>query len=167
MLVTNLQRRSLWGHPCPRGHILKSLASKVKSLALASRPQVLKNWPVLGSRIALFFELLKFCRSLEKNFRRNFLLENAWKKILKTLVFWGGDRLKKIFEDFFSLENTCAWVLGLWPWPRAFLSLASGESVLGRAVLGLGLGFFCVLGLGLGLEPCALDSTSANLCHYY
>ena len=33
-------------------------------------------------------------------------------------------------------------------------------SVLGRAVLGLGLGFFCFL--GLGLEPCVLDSTSGN-----
>ena len=33
------------------------LVSKVKSLALASRPQVLENWPVLGSRTALFFEL--------------------------------------------------------------------------------------------------------------
>ena len=49
------------------GHILKSLAlaSKVNSLALASRPQVLENWPVLGSRTALFFELLKFCGALE------------------------------------------------------------------------------------------------------
>ena len=52
-----------------------------------------------------------------------------------------GDRLKKIFEDFFS-ENTCACVLGPWPWPRAFLSLASRGSVLEKAVLGLGLGFF-------------------------
>ena len=60
-----LQRWSPRGRPWPRGrprgHILKSLslASKVKSLA--SRPQVLENWPVLGSRTALFFELLKFC----------------------------------------------------------------------------------------------------------
>ena len=36
-------------------------------------------------------------------------------------------------------------------------------SVLGRAVLGLGLGLFCVLGLGLGLEPCVLDSTSDDI----
>ena len=43
-----------WPRGRPRGHILKSLASKVKSLALASRPQVLENWPVLGSRTALF-----------------------------------------------------------------------------------------------------------------
>ena len=32
-----------WPRGRPRGHILKSLASKVKSLALASRPQVLEN----------------------------------------------------------------------------------------------------------------------------
>ena len=47
------QRRSL------RGHLLMSLASK---------PQVLENCPVLGSRTAVFFKLLKFCRSREKNF---------------------------------------------------------------------------------------------------
>ena len=60
---------------------------------------------------------------------------------------------------FFFLESTCACVLGPWPWPRAFLSLASRVSVLGKAVLGLG--FFCVI--GLGLEPCVLDSTSDYL----
>ena len=43
---------------------------------------------------------------------------------------------------FFYLESTCACVLGPWPWPRAFLSLASRVSVLGKAVLGLSLGFF-------------------------
>ena len=111
----------------PRGHILKSLAlaSKVKSLALASRPQVLENWPVLGSRTALFFELLKFCEALENLFGKR---------------FFSGDRLKNFSEDLFFFEIACACVLG--PWPRAFLSLASRVSVLGKAVLGLGLGFF-------------------------
>ena len=52
-----------------------ALASKVKSLA--SRPQVLENWPVLGSRIALFFELLKFCGVLEKFFGKRFFVEIA------------------------------------------------------------------------------------------
>ena len=62
----------------PRGHILKSLAlaSKVKSLALAlalaSRPQVLENWPVLGLRTARFFGMLKFCVWLEKFFGKRF-----------------------------------------------------------------------------------------------
>ena len=49
--------------PWPRGHIFKSLASK---------PQVLENYPVLGSRTALFFEWLKFCRPAEKCFSRPF-----------------------------------------------------------------------------------------------
>ena len=40
-----------WPRGRPRGHILKSLASK---------SQVLENCPVLGSRTALFFEQLKF-----------------------------------------------------------------------------------------------------------
>ena len=64
------QRWSPRGRPWPRGHILKSLA-------LASRPQVLENWPVLGSRTALFFELLKFCGALEKFFGKRFFLEIA------------------------------------------------------------------------------------------
>ena len=71
------QRWSLRGRPWPRGRprgrILKFLASKVKSLA--SRPQVLENWPVLGSRTALFFELLKFCGALEKIFGKRFFVE--------------------------------------------------------------------------------------------
>ena len=71
------ERWSPRGRPWPRGHILKSLAlaSKVKSLAL--RPQVLENWPVLGSRTALFFELLKFCGALEKFFGKRFFVEIA------------------------------------------------------------------------------------------
>ena len=103
----------------PRGHIFKSLA-------LASNPQVLENCLVLGSRIALFFEWLKFCRSAEKCFSRPFFF---------------GDRRKKIFKTFF-LRKTLA-----------FVSLV------------LGLGFFCVL--GLGLEPCVPDSTSVILCLHY
>ena len=77
------QRWSPRGRPWPRGRpreqILKSLAlaSKVKSLALASRPQVLENWPVLGSRTALFFGMLKFCGTLEKFFGKRFLVEIA------------------------------------------------------------------------------------------
>ena len=44
----------------------------------------------------------------------------------------------------FFWKNTCVCVLNLWPWPQAFLFLASRVSVLGRAVLGLSLvlGFF-------------------------
>ena len=60
-------------------------------------------------------------------------------KILGTPMDWRSP--EKIFEDFF-FQNTCACVLGPWPWPRAFLSLASRGSVLGKAVLGLGF-FLC------------------------
>ena len=78
VMVAILLANQRWS---PRGHILKSLAlaSKVKSLALAlaSRPQVLENWPVLGSRTALFFELLKFCGVLEKFFGKRFFVEIA------------------------------------------------------------------------------------------
>ena len=57
--VTGKQRWS------PRGLILKSLGSK---------PQVLKNWPVLGLRTALFFDLLKFCGAPEKFFGKRFFV---------------------------------------------------------------------------------------------
>ena len=59
-----------------------------------------------------------------------------------------GDRLKNLFEDLFfgEHEHLCPC-----PWPRAFLSLASRVSVLGRAVLGLGLGFFVSLALASSL----------------
>ena len=157
----------------PRGHILKSLAlalaSKVKSLALAlaSRPQVLENWPVLGSRTALLFELLKFCGALEKFFGKRIFVEIARKIFVKTFFFFCfGDRLKNFCEDLFfffffwralalvslvlglGLEHSC-------PWPRECLS---SERL--SLALALASEFFCVLGLGLGLEPCVLDSTS-------
>ena len=64
------QRWSPRGRPWPRGQILKSSA-------LASRPQVLENWLVLGSRTALVFELLKFCGALEKFFGRRVFVEIA------------------------------------------------------------------------------------------
>ena len=77
-----------WPRGRPRGQILKSLAlaSKVKSLALASRPQVLENWPVLGSRTALLFGKLKVCGAVEKFFGK---------------PFFSGDRLKNFCEDLF------------------------------------------------------------------
>ena len=84
------------------------------------------------------------------------LLEIAWKKILKTFFFWRSP--ERIFwRPFFwrklapvslvlglGLEHSCSW-------PREGLS-SEGPS--------LASDFFCVL--GLGLEPCVLDSTSAQ-----
>ena len=75
-----------------------ALALKVKSLALALMPQVFENCPVLGSRPAQFFELLKVCGAPEKFFGKHFFSKIA----------------EKIFsEDLFFLESTCACVLGL------------------------------------------------------
>ena len=78
-------------------------------------------------------------------------------KLAKTSFYSAiGDRLKSIFKTFFAwnkfwgpffLENTFACVLG--PWSRAFLCLASRGSVFGRAVLGLGRGFFVSLASSL------------------
>ena len=75
---------------------------------------------------------------------------------------------EKIFEDLFFRRTLAAvtLVLGLGlehscPWPREGLSSK-------RLSLALASDFFCVLGLGLGLEPCVLDSTSgfyASLCN--
>ena len=166
-------RGSPWPRGRPRGHSLKSLAlaSKVKSLALASRPQVLENWPVFGSRTALFFGMLKFSGALEKLFGKRFLVEIAWKIFVKTFFFFWRSPEKFLWRPFFFLE--IAWkifvktffffwralalcVLSPWPWPRAFLSLASRASVLGKAVLGLGLGFFFV---SLALASSLVSST--------
>ena len=136
----------------PRGLILKSLT-------LASKPQVLENCPVLGSRTALFLNRWNFvgkrqkpCGKSAKPFFWFPQVEIAWKKIFEDLF-----RLKKIFEDLFFWEHLR---LCPCPWPREGLSLASK--------------FFCVL--GLGLEPWVLDYTSvcysviftktSNLSHF-
>ena len=71
-----------------------------------------------------------------------------WKKWAKVMTFFSSfwrthQRPRGKFMKTFFLENTCA----LCPW-----SLASRGLVLG-------LGLFCVL--GLGLEPRVFDSTSA------
>ena len=87
--------------------------------------------------------LLENARNLAENLQRPFrfrLLVIAWKILLKTF-FWIAWKVLEI-ENLFFLENTCACVLGPWPWPRAFLFLTSRGSVLKRTVLGLGLGFF-------------------------
>ena len=71
------------------------------------------HFEVLSLRTALFFDLLKFPGAPEKFFGRCFFR-----------------------RSFFFVEH-----LRLCPWTRAFLSLASRGSVLGRAVLGLGTFF--------------------------
>ena len=112
-----------------------ALASKVKSLALASRPQVLENWPVLGSRTALFFELLKFCVSLEKLFGKRFFVEIARKMFVKT--FFGSALALVSLVLGLGLEHS-------WPWPRECLSLE-------RLSLALASDFFVSLALASSL----------------
>ena len=120
------QRCTSRGRPWPRGllrgHILKclALASTVKSLAL--KPQVLENCPVLGSRTALFFKLLKFCwktpevmRIICKNLSCLTFLEDCLKKLFEDFF---GDRLKSFSGNLFFGEHLrlCTWS---WSWPRA------------------------------------------------
>ena len=76
----NLQRWS--PRERPREHILKSLA-------LASKPQVLENWSVLGSRTGTIFELLKFCSKTPETSRK--ICKNLF------LVSSSRDRLKRNF----------------------------------------------------------------------
>ena len=134
------------------------------SLTLASKPQVLENCTVLGSRTALFFESLKLCWKTPKNLQNLFclfLLEIAWKNL------WGLFFLRSpenFFENLFFLEH-----LHLCPWSRAFLSLASRGSVLGRAVLGLGFFLVCPWPLSLcsRLHLCLLVLISQQWAHYW
>ena len=119
----------------------KSLAFKIK--LLVSKPQVLKNCPVLG------FTSFWTVKSLLENARN--LAEKFWRLFVFSSFV---DHLKKNFEDLFLFWRTLAPVLD--PWPRAFLSLSSIGSVLGRAVLDLE--FFFVL----DLEPCVLDDSTSD-----
>ena len=82
-------------------------------------------------------------------------------------TFFSRDRLKNFCEDlffFFFGEHLrfVSLVLGLGlehfcPRPRECLS---SERL--SLALALASDFFCVFGLGLGLEPCVLDSTSGH-----
>ena len=100
-----------------------SLASKVKSLT--SKPPSPRKYPVLGRGQHYFLICWKSAKVMNI-----FSLTKISRKICDFLR-----------EDlFFFLENTCA----LYRWPWAFLSSASRRSVLGKSVIGLGLGFFFV-----------------------
>ena len=142
--------------PWPRS--LKS--SKIALSSARGQHYLLNCWNFVGKR-----------QKLRRKFAKTFFcfpqVEIAWKKILKTLflkTFFAWKKFLKIFflksleKNFwrpsFFLENICACVLGPWPWPRVSLSLALAPK------------FFCVLGLGLGLKPCVLDSTSCKYLHW-
>ena len=78
------------------------------------------------------------------------------KNFLKTsfFFFWRALALVSLVLGL-GLEHSC-------PWPRECLS---SERL--SLALALASDFFCVLGLGLGLEPCVLDSTSGTLVHFH
>ena len=106
-------------------------------------------WVVKSLRSAwqIFWKTVFFWRSPKKIFWRPFFVfGDRLKNFPEDLFFW--DRLKIFLKTFF-LESTWACVLG--PWPREGLS-SVGLSLASTSDI------FCVL--GLGLEPCVLDSTS-------
>ena len=67
-----------------------ALASKAKSLARASKPQVLENCSVLGLRTALFFctieIMLEKARNLAENLQRPFLFSAIGNRLNATLT---------------------------------------------------------------------------------
>ena len=82
------------------------------------------------------FELLKFCRALEKFFRKRFFVEIAWKIFVKTFFFFFffGEHLRLCPWSLalassipvLGLESVCPRKGCPWPWPRIFfVSLAS------------------------------------------
>ena len=100
------QRWSPRGRLWPPEHILRSLS-------LVSKPQVLENCSVLGSRTALFFEWLKCCRSAEKCFSRPFFfLESAWKNFFKIFfleIFFLRTLAFVSLVLGLGLEHSCSW----------------------------------------------------------
>ena len=115
----------------PRGHSLKSLA-------LASKPQVFENCPVLGSRTTLFSNRWNFigkrqkpCGKSVKTFflvssSRDCPKKNFWRPLSPEKKFWRPFfeiAWKNFWRPFFFWEH-----LRLCPWS---LALASRGSVLG------------------------------------
>ena len=116
--TTDTFRLQRWS---PRGHILKSLVSKL---------QVLENCPVLGSRTAVFLESLKFCRSffVEKLvfFWRIFdfvFLRTPEKTFFEDIIFLSfGEHLRLCpcpRKGLSSKGLSLASDIFLCPWPRA------------------------------------------------
>ena len=138
----------IWVQPAPWSPEVESsrtfFASRThfEVLGLGLKASNPRKWPCPWLENSTIFWVVKSLWSAKKFF---------WKTV------FSGDRQKKNFEDLFFGEHLrlCSWSLA-----SSIPVLGLRGSVLGRAVVGLGLGFFCVL--GLGLEPCVLDSTSAG-----
>ena len=115
-------------------------------MSLASRTSLRTHFEVLGLGVEGQVPGL----GLDASSPRKLACPRLEDSTIFELLKFCGDRLKNFCEDLFFWR-----ALAL-----VSLALVSRVSVLENAVLGLGLGFFCVFGLGLGLEPCVLDSTS-------
>ena len=119
--------------------------------SLASRTSSRTDFEVLGLGLEASSPRKLACPRLEDStiFWKVKILWSGWKIFVKTFFFFLEIAWKifvKTFFFFFFWRALALCVLGPWPWPRAFLSLASRVSVLGKAVLGLGLGlgfFLC------------------------
>ena len=109
----------------------------MKSSALATKPQVLKNCPVLGLRTALFSEWLNFVDRQKNIFLYRFF-RDCKKKFLKVFFFRTFAFVSLVLG--LGLESVCP-RKGC-PWPH----------------------FFCVL--GLGLEPCLLYPSTDSGCYF-
>ena len=105
------------------------------------------GWKIFWKTFFSEDRLKNFCEDLFFFFFF-FFLEIAWKIFVKTFFFFFfGEHLRFVSLVLgLGLEHSC-------PWPRECLSSE-------RLSLALASDFFCVLGLGLGLEPCVLDYTS-------
>ena len=102
--------------------LLKSLASKVKSLPLASKPASPRKCPVLGSRTALFFDLLKMGQGHEQFC---FVVKKARelaKKFLKTFFSWRTLEFSGKFTNFWREGLFLEIASALCPWSREVLS---------------------------------------------
>ena len=130
--------------------------------SLASRMSSRTHFEVLGHGLEASSPRKLACPGLE-NRTIFWIVKNlcsAWKIFWKTF-FYGNRPDKFLWRPFFLffLKSTCACVLG--PWLRAYLFLASRVSVLGKDVLGLGLGFFVSLASSLVFStPPLLDTVN-------
>ena len=111
------------------------------------------GWKIFWKAFFRGDRLKNFCEDFFFFFFFFFFLEIAWKIFVKTFFFFFfGEHLRFVSLVLgLGLEHSC-------PWPRECLS---SERL--SLALALASDFFCVLGLGLGLEPCVLDSTSGVL----
>ena len=107
------------------------------------------GWKIFWKAFSRGDRLKNFCEDLFFFFFF-FFLEIAWKIFVKTFFFFFlGEHLRFVSLVLgLGLEHSC-------PWPRECLS---SERL--SLALALASDFFCVL--GLGLEPCVLDSTSVD-----